>query len=726
MLTAIRTNNFKKLESFSAEFKSGTNLIIGENAQGKSTIFEAIRFAFFGSRAVTAKVDALTTWNKSGMWVEVDLLGYTIRRTSTNCKITNSEGEVVATGNTPCAKFVEDLLSCPFKDFDLVFMSKQSEAAGLITFGATELNRKVEEFAGVAVIDRIAKELGSDSNGVRIALESFEYENVEGLKAQITELAEQVASLSEQLTRSESSAKQAADQVKNLRSTLAGYQEFNAEQDRLISEQADLRSKITALEAQIGMKSGQVEQIEQRMELCYPVEQSEIEEVKGLRTKLSQATTALNQLPSSIALTQQLDEAKEKVKAEQEWKEALPSLQKALEVAKSAETVAKEKLYDLQTQLKTKRKDLAEAEKALEAGVCRSCNRPYDDHNPAEFEAEISATSQQIEALEQEVEVQSKLAKDKAKLVVSANNKLADHSAASPGTGWSVKAEKLEADLKEVGARRKHLEQTLMGLPTQDELDSKLEQLIGDYNLWSQTKKELSSATEQLSDLGERKAVLATKLESQPQPQPKEDTDEVIAELEAANEANRTASVAVTRLQGQLSEVTAELRNKKTSLSRAEANNQKMAELQARLNTTKQLAKYLKEERIKFMNGVWSMILGTATNFINKSTSGWITAVGRNEAGDFTFTENGFEAIAKESASGAQKAFIGTALKVGLAQAKMGSHSMVLLDEPTADMSNARAGQLAAGLMGLSGQKIMITHRSSERMIAQNVIQVGE
>lgn len=726
MLTAVRTKNFKKLESFSAEFKTGTNLIIGENAQGKSTIFEAIRFAFFGSRAVTAKVDALTTWNKSGMWVEVDLLGYTIRRTSTNCKITNSEGEVVATGNTPCAKFVEDLLSCPFKDFDLVFMSKQSEAAGLITFGAAELNRKVEEFAGVAVIDRIAKELGSDSNGVRIALESFEYENVEKLKQTADQLAEQEASLCEQLADSQEAVKAASVQVKKLRSTLADYQEFNAEQDRLISEQTGLRGKLTALEAQIEMTCGQVEQTEQRMELCYPVEQSEIEEVKALRTKLSQATTALNQLPSSLTLAQQLDEAKEKVKAEQEWKEALPTLQETLDAAKSVETTTKEKLYDLQTRLKAKRQELAEAEKALEAGVCRSCNRPYEDHNPAEFEAEISAINQQIEALEQEVETQSKLVKDKAKLVVSTNNKLAEHSAASPGTGWAIKVDKIDAELREVGAKRKHLEQTLMDLPTQDELDSKLEKLIGDYNLWSQTKKELASATEQLSTLNERKAVMVAKIESQPQPQPKKDTDEAIAELEEANEVNRTASVAVTRLQGQLSEVTAELRNKKTSLSRAEANNQKMAELQARLSTTKQLAKYLKEERIKFMNGVWSMILGTATNFINKSTSGWITAVGRNEAGDFTFTENGFEAIAKESASGAQKAFIGTALKVGLAQAKMGSHSMVLLDEPTADMSNARAGQLAAGLMGLSGQKIMITHRSSERMTAQNVIQVGE
>ena len=133
--------------------------------------------------------------------------------------------------------------------------------------------------------------------------------------------------------------------------------------------------------------------------------------------------------------------------------------------------------------------------------------------------------------------------------------------------------------------------------------------------------------------------------------------------------------------------------------------------------------KFLRSSRTKYMDGVWTLILGAATGWINTATNGWITAVGRDSStGEFNFTENGINAPAKSEASGAQKEFIGTALRIGLGMSLQGSNSMLLLDEPTAGMREFRADQLASGLLGVSGQKIVITHRQSERLTAANVI----
>lgn len=47
-ITKIKINNFKKLKQFEFEPCSGMNILVGNNNEGKSTIFEAIHLALTG------------------------------------------------------------------------------------------------------------------------------------------------------------------------------------------------------------------------------------------------------------------------------------------------------------------------------------------------------------------------------------------------------------------------------------------------------------------------------------------------------------------------------------------------------------------------------------------------------------------------------------------------------------------------------------------------------
>lgn len=710
MITGIRTNNFKKLENFSATFVDGTNLIFGENGEGKSSCYEALRFALFGSKGVTGSIDSLTTWGKDKMWVELDIKGFTIRRTSSNCKITNADGEVVASGNTPSIKFVEELLACSVKDFDLLYMSKQGETAGLITFGATELNRKVEEYAGVAVIDKVIKALGSEVNGTQIALQSFEYVGIDGLEKEAEELEATINMLlgrHKLLGEDELNTRTKIGEVKG---RLQEKREFNERQDQLASEAEGYNKRIERLKASVeacksGLNKAQDIMLEETV-----VDSDQIEEVRDQLEKVNDLNVKLSRIPSVADLNVKLEEAQTNQAAFVTYQDQLPALEKAKQTCQAEF----DKCRDAnQTALSEYKKACSEAEN----GICGSCNRPLEGHDPEQAKAKSDEKGKAVS--------NSKVLMDAAKANLdSAERALSEHHKTNPGSNWEQEAADLQAKIDKAKSDKTHLEQQLSKLELAETLQTKLTKLTSDQRSYLAAKRTLDAAQ---SDLEETEARLV-ELESQSvaQPQPKQCTKADEAEYSDLNDSlNKLVSdLGNTKAEG--SAAREKLNGIKNQLENAKANNERMAKLESDLSVSKQLRKYLNEERVKFMEGVWRTILGTASHFINKSTDGWITAVGRNDKGDFTFTENGHEAVAKESASGAQKAFIGTAIKVGLAQAKMGSSAMILLDEPTADMRDDRAAQLAAGLMMLSGQKIMITHRDSERMIAQNIIQVGE
>lgn len=724
MITAIRTHNFKKLENFSASFSDGTNLIVGQNAQGKSTSLDAIRFALFGAKGVSGTVPSLTTWGKSGMWVELDISGYTINRTNQNAKITDKDGKLVASGNSTCARFCEDLLGCSVKDFDLLYMSKQNETAGLITFGAAELNRKVEEYAGVAKIDKVVKSLGSQINGIQIALQSLQMIPVDSLQGEMDNLWLKIRSLEDDEQSLSEKTAEAKEGLDKSRSDLKKAKLFNQKQDEIAEQAALHQKKVDRAQTLLSEKTEQLKKALAGLALISEVSTQDIELARKELVKVRNSNAKLQSIKTTEAIEKEVAQAVSKLQESEVYQQTLVALEHDLEQAQKAYSEASVKFSEAQAEANRLKSEVSKAKVELESGICSGCKRPLEGHDTNEAAATLNIKKQEYsQAQELMAAMQDGLDKTKSAFSL-ANSNLKAHSATNPGSGWEEKLDKLKGELEQVSEERRSLEAVIADMPSMVDLESKLESLVSDqklyqssYGLWENANDEVKAAEAALSKLQSVDVNL---------PEPKVDTGFLEVAIEQLEKDFNLTNNELSSVRVSLASNKAELKGKVNQYEAAKANNQKVAELSEELDICKQLRNYLNEERGKFMNGVWRTILGTASHFINKSTSGWITQIGRDDKGDFTFTENGNVAVAKESASGAQKAFIGTAIKVGLAQAKMGSSSMVILDEPTADMRDDKASWLAAGLMMLPGQKIMVTHRDSERMVAQNVVYVGE
>ena len=73
-------------------------------------------------------------------------------------------------------------------------------------------------------------------------------------------------------------------------------------------------------------------------------------------------------------------------------------------------------------------------------------------------------------------------------------------------------------------------------------------------------------------------------------------------------------------------------------------------------------------------------------------------------------------------ASGAQKSFIGAALRIALKKCLYGNELAMMFDEPTGAMSEVRSRQLMDSLTNAGPQVLVITHRQTDSNLADNLV----
>lgn len=118
---------------------------------------------------------------------------------------------------------------------------------------------------------------------------------------------------------------------------------------------------------------------------------------------------------------------------------------------------------------------------------------------------------------------------------------------------------------------------------------------------------------------------------------------------------------------------------------------------------------------------VWSNFMAHASRFANLCTGGDISALARDDEGNFTFIEDG-EEMQLEEASGAQEAIIGLAVQLALASAAPCNLNVLLLDEPTADMDPDRSLATISALGALGQQIVFVSHHQTDNVVCSNAI----
>lgn len=295
MFQSIQTTNFRKLQNGNFTFSQGLNAVRGPNEQGKSSLFEAIAYAMFGSDALREPLSDVVTWGEKESSLKV-VLNLTINSSVVEIRRGKSGAEIrvdsklVATGQSEVTRFVEGLLGTPPKVAAKLMLANQASLRGALSEGPTATSKLIEQLSNFALIDEI----------IALVQEKLPSGSATAAEQQVKTLAAQLESgKPEELDLSTHEAE--------LRSTLkaqeAEHLELGAAQAELPAAKAaadQARGWATALEKAKANKAAAVQALARDREALarlQPASKVSPEQVEALRA----AVTAANQFESALA-----------------------------------------------------------------------------------------------------------------------------------------------------------------------------------------------------------------------------------------------------------------------------------------------------------------------------------------------------------------------------------------------------------------------------------------
>jgi DNA repair exonuclease SbcCD ATPase subunit len=731
-LLSLTTTNFKKLGNQDFWFTDGLNVIVGDNARGKSTLLQAIEAALFGITVVPGKKENVPTWGQStfslGLHFTVAPAVYVLTRTKSTAKLVRiDEGneELLANGNTPVTAYIEELLGITAKDYNLFVQSKQGETSGILTFGGAALSRKVEEFAGVDVIDKVQ---AAASDRAKFAARDVEMNTVS---------AEQLAAISDVVNQLEGEHFNAGEVLAEAEAAQArleplavAYPSPSSEElskarraaDRLLRERSAAQANVDTLKSQLAEL--QAEEVEEPGDV-----EAQREHLAELKRKAQDAQENLNTLRGKFGEALRLGDAV--VNAEDAAEEAQRNLDEIL-AGRTREEI-EERISSLESGRRAAldlvsidRSEMAALKSMADGAACPTCGTQLTDHDPEKLAAEIAEKEKSVAANTQEakgIEADVAALREELKRLDKGEDALRRHTAAKLAN--EAKLEELpglDTLQKDLAAATQALESLA---PEVEKLQGSVatsEQVAAVYQK-HQTKlssaaKKLARAEDALADLPEA-------------PTPPTDVEiDTAAQLEAEARRLESEHAALARsLQKAVDDAGFALADAAAKLNDAQ---RREAELKGRQSAAqaaaadhdraKRLGRFLGDRRNTYLKEVWQAVLAAASRQVATSSSGLIQRIDYRD-GDFLFTEDGIEAPVT-SASGAQKAHIGVAIRIGLSRALYGSDSLLIFDEPTESMSERHAVGLSSSLAGSAKQVLLITHREQDQALATNIIEL--
>ena len=157
MIIDLELTNFKQHEKLYVAFKEGLIGLRGPNEAGKSSIFHAANYAFFGARALPMSLAETGTWGKpeSSLKVKqkfsVDDVVYQIVRSKSGAELT-APGLLV-TGQSEVTKYVEGLFKVNADAAAKLMIASQGKLRGALE--SKEAIPLIEKLASINLIDEL-------------------------------------------------------------------------------------------------------------------------------------------------------------------------------------------------------------------------------------------------------------------------------------------------------------------------------------------------------------------------------------------------------------------------------------------------------------------------------------------------------------------------------------------------------------------------------------------
>lgn len=157
MLKELRLTNFCQHESLVVTFTEGLNVIRGANEAGKSTLFVAIAYAYFGARALPLSLEDTVTWGKPASSLKVELAfdhagqDYSIVRKKSGAELLGPDGLRVS-GHSEVTGYIEKLFNVSMAVASSTLIAGQGQLKDSLNGSAVSL---IEQLANMALIDQL-------------------------------------------------------------------------------------------------------------------------------------------------------------------------------------------------------------------------------------------------------------------------------------------------------------------------------------------------------------------------------------------------------------------------------------------------------------------------------------------------------------------------------------------------------------------------------------------
>lgn len=737
MLESLFLRNFRRFEKVDVTFSKGLNGIFGKNYQGKSTLLLAIGVAI----GAPGWARGLRLARRGQDKFEVQLVfqagehRYRVMRSQSSGSlerlIGKGEDKLIASGQTQVNIELGKILGMPVERWLELRFVRQKAASTMFSSGSTKLNLLVEDLTGARTVTQVIDLLGTESKKLETKLETLRGarlsdEQLEDLQqhlrdavAEHTELQTAMAGDADLLTRLKQALTKLSDQVQ------AKATEHKVLQAQLRKAEG-FRRDLAACERSLATLPAADEF--SAAELAEKIETSE--------ALLKQDQQLLRDLAEAKKHQQKVVDAGAKAFADKTWAEedlaSKPLPAETLDQYQADSDNFVSRLAVMTSNITAATREIGQLNDQLESGVCKSCGQTIghaEEHREelrvkiqqleqertaqqtrqAEVKAEQVALKQRGDALRAQVEAHEAAARLVERHAATFTEKQAEAETAVQ----DVKA--LEAKLPKGGEKKltemveSHtalLSQKRERHSTQKQRERDLARLEPELK---SLKAELALFGDDLNEAGV--AALADALDDLRREERAAELKLNTAQADATN--RRTALTNIERLMLGYTE-------------RLEQQQQLLADLDAldaqQLNA-EGLRKYLRDNRSRYLQNAWDLILGRASAFAEGVTDGHISEIRRTEDGAFQYIEEGEVALA-DMASGAQEAILGIGVQVALAETLPTTLDVFLADEPTADMDADHSSAALLGLSSVSSQALVISHHRMDESICSEVMEL--
>lgn len=688
MLNSIKLINFRQHRDLTVNMTAGLNVIRGENEAGKSTINEAIGYAFYGARFLAEPLDSVVTWGEKATTLKVQVTftydgieGVVVRgKSGAEAKY----GDAFVTGNAAVTEFFEKLFRASAAMAASLQIVEQKKVLGALEKGSSEAVSLIEGLADFSllesIIDSIQRERPCGNPALTVdRINTLEETLSNTVIAEADPTAVQVA----EAKLAELDA-QVAESERKLSSFEGEYEKAN-----------NLVSNAESLAGAVAMAKRQVAELDAQLaEPPFTTDWTQ-EAVDSLKAELTDAEAALRRwraYSTEVKLNVVLFQGSRQQFLEH--KAAIDDLY--IKKSDAASALQRELITLKATKINEKacafcRKDLSAVPEVAEVNAAV-------DSKVAAKQLLLEGLLVELEELRQKKVAASDL-RDAEAAVLAAYDKaywtLSD-STYPPSPLWIGAVPQQPSSPANLAASIRQGEEALRKLAQ----DSGRRQVLAD-----QRAQLLAPAAQVVPDTTEARAFIAQ-------------CHAAVASHSALLEQRRVA-----RGELQMAQTTFKAAQDVADMRRqmkADAEKQladKRAELQ-QMQFYNGLIDKVRKARPAVANKLWSLVLSAVSHY---------TTIGRGEASTVTRDSEGFKINGKplSSYSGSAKDVLGLAVRLALVKTFLPSCPFLLLDEVAAACSDQRELQMLGMVTAAEiPQTLLVTHSPMAESYAANLIEI--